>query len=108
MKAIFTPVVAPTPGTSPTAGSISNKNASSGDSSSIEMIGEDSVGVSAGSDCKIKGIKGCWITLSEWTYDEKKKRSVPVCVKSVKIDGKNIKENVFYTLKKGGFVEADK
>jgi len=83
-----------------------SQNASSGDWSQIEMTGEHSVGVSAGADCKIKGIVGCWITLAEWDYVSRLGHSVPVCVKSEKIDGKNLKADTWYKLKNGNFVEA--
>ena len=84
-----------------------SQNASSGDRSQIEMTGEHSVGVSAGADCKIKGIVGCWITLAEWDYVSRLGHSVPVCVKSAKIDGKKLKADTWYELKNGAFVEAE-
>ena len=53
-----------------------------------------------------RGKKGSWITLSEWKWDDKKKRNVPVCVKTKKIDDKTIKEDTFYKLKDGKFVKV--
>ena len=38
--------------------------------------------------------------IKEWV------NNIPVCVKSVKIDGKKIKANVFYQLKNGKFIEV--
>ena len=84
-----------------------SQNASSGDLSQIEMTGKDSVGVSAGRECKIKGVVGCWVTLAEWRYDKAKNRFVPVYVKSARIDGKKLKADTWYTLKNGKFVEAE-
>jgi ribosomal protein L21E len=83
----------------------SSKLASSGDYSKLEMNGQDSVGAAIGIDNKAKGKKGNWITLAEWRYDDKKGRSVPVYVKSAKIDGKRLKEDTWYILKDKKFQE---
>jgi hypothetical protein len=83
-----------------------SKLAASGDCSQLEMTGQDSVGAAIGINNRIKGAVGDWITLSEWAYNNKKQRYVPVCVKSEKIDGKNIKPDTWYTLKDGKFVEV--
>jgi len=83
-----------------------SKQAASGNHSQQELNGEDSIAVSAGHDSKAKGKKGCWIALSEWKYDKKKLRMVPVCVKAAKIDGKRLKENTWYRLKNKKFVEV--
>ena len=53
-----------------------------------------------------KGKKGSWITLSEWEYNEEEKVYIPVCVKTKKIDGVKIKEDTYYKLKNGRFVEV--
>jgi hypothetical protein len=53
-----------------------------------------------------KGKIGSWITLSEWEYNEKENANIPVCVKTEKIDGEKIKEDTYYTLKNGVFVEV--
>jgi len=76
----------------------SNQLASSGDHSKLALNGKDSVGAAIGINNQIKGKVGCWITLSE--YDNNKIK----CVKSAKIDGKKIKEDVWYKLKNGKFV----
>jgi hypothetical protein len=83
-----------------------SKLAASGDCSQLEMTGQDSVGAAIGINNRIKGAVGDWITLSEWAYNNEKQRYVPVCVKSEKIDGKNIKPDTWYTLKDGKFVEV--
>jgi hypothetical protein len=70
------------------------------------MLGADSVSVDAGMNGKAKGKIGCWFCLSEWKYDEKLKRSVPLCVKATQIDGKKIKEDVWYMLTNGKFTEV--
>lgn len=69
--------------------------------------GEDSVICCAGLGSKVKAKKGSWITLSEWQKDEKKDRWVPKCVKTEFVDGETIKEDTWYTLKDGEFVEVD-
>ena len=74
---------------------------SSGDLAKIKSEGNNAVVAAIGIDSKIKAKKGSWITLAE--YDEDLK---PVCVRSAQIDGKSLKEDVFYQLKGGEFVEA--
>ena len=77
------------------------KIGSSGDDAKIKSEGNNAVVAAIGIDSKIKAKKGSWITLAE--YDEDLK---PVCVRSAQIDGKSLKEDVFYQLKGGEFVEA--
>ena len=84
----------------------SAKIGSSGDYAQINSTGEDAVIMCAGSRSKAKGKKGSWITLAEWVKDEEKGRYVPVCVKTERVDGEKIKEDTYYTLKNGEFVEA--
>ena len=79
---------------------------SSGYSAQIGSSGEDSVICCAGRNSMVKAKKGSWITLSEWKYDSKKGRVVPVCVKTEFVDGERIKEDVFYKLIDGQFVEV--
>ena len=74
---------------------------SSGDLAKIESEGNNAVVAAIGMDSKIKAKKGSWITLAEYGEDMK-----PVCVRSAQIDGKSLKEDVFYQLKGGEFVEA--
>ena len=84
----------------------SAKIGSSGNSAQIECSGHDSVICCAGDESIVKATVGCWITLSEWKYDNIKRRSVPVCVKTEYVDGERIKENTFYKLVNGEFVEV--
>ena len=79
---------------------------SSGEGARIGSLGADSVICCAGHGCKVRAKKGSWITLSEWAYSEEKQHSVPVCVKTEFVDGEKIKEDVFYMLKGGKFVEV--
>ena len=79
---------------------------SSGDSARINATGEDSVICCAGIDAKARAKKGSWITLSEWKYNKEKDIYVPVCVKTEQVDGERIKEDTWYQLKDGEFVEC--
>ena len=79
---------------------------SSGDSAKIDCTGADSVICCAGHGSAVKAKEGCWITLSEWKYDDGKYRWVPVCVKTEFVDGERIKADVFYRLKDGQFREV--
>ena len=84
------------------ASGYNSKLAASGDGSQLELNGLKSVGANIGVNGKIKGKKGDWIVLAE--YDE---NILPICVKSAQIDGEKIKEDTFYQLKNGEFVEID-
>ena len=84
----------------------SAKIGSSGYYAQINCTGSDSVICCAGNDSVVKAPAGCWITLSEWKYDGKKGRTVPVCVKTEYVDGERIKADTPYTLKNGEFVEV--
>ena len=79
---------------------------SSGYSAKINSTGEDSVIMCAGDNSKAKAKAGSWITLSEWKWNDDKKRRVPVCVKTEFVDGNNIKADTWYQLKNGEFVEV--
>jgi hypothetical protein len=85
----------------------SSQLASSGDFSQIAMTGQDSVGACVGIQSKIKGKKGCWITLAEWKFDSEKERYAPICVKSAQIDGEILKEDTWYELIDGEFTEKE-
>ena len=85
----------------------SAKIGSSGYYAQINSTGEDAVIMCAGRRSKAKGKKGSWITLAEWVKDEEKGRYVPICVKTERVDGEKIKEDTYYTLKNGEFVEVE-
>lgn len=68
----------------------------------VVLNGKKSIGTNIGVHGIIKGKKGCWITLAE--YDDNYKIK---CVKSKKIDGKKLKEDTWYTLKNGKFIEVE-
>ena len=76
-----------------------------GDQSAAIVEGKESIALATGINSKAKGKIGCFIVLSEWKEINYEYHIVDV--KSEKVDGKNIKEDTFYTLKDGTFVEAD-
>ena len=79
---------------------------SSGDSAQIESTGKYAVVMCAGHDSMAKAKKGSFITLAEWEYSDELNRWIPKNVKTRKVDGKNIKEDTFYKLVNGKFVEV--
>ena len=82
------------------------KIGSSGNGAQINSNGKHAVICCAGEKSIAKGKIGSWITLSEWKYSKEEKMNIPVCVKTEKIDGERIKEDTFYKLVNGEFVEA--
>ena len=81
------------------------KIGSSGDDAQIDSTGEGCVIMCAGINSVAKASKGSWITLSEWSYSDKKKRYIPVCVKTEFVDGEKIKADTYYKLAGGVFKE---
>ena len=79
---------------------------SSGDYAQINSTGDDSVVCCAGKGAIARAKKGSWITLSEWKYSDEKRRYIPICVKTEQVDGERIKEDTWYKLEGGEFVEA--
>ena len=80
------------------------KIGSSGDYAQIGSTGKNAVVMCAGNESVAKAKIGSWITLAEW----KKVNGVytPVCVKTEQVDGERIKEDTFYKLENGNFIEA--
>jgi hypothetical protein len=78
---------------------------SSGNGAKIDSTGEDCVIMCAGFNSVAKASKGSWITLSEWSYSNKKKRFIPICVKTEFVDGEKIKADTYYKLDGGVFKE---
>lgn len=64
--------------------------------------GDQGIACALGYKCKAKGAKGCWLVLAE--RDENGKI---LNVKTFCVDGKNIKENIFYVLENGKLTEAE-
>ena len=78
---------------------------SSGYGAKIDSTGEGCVIMCAGINSVAKASKGSWITLSEWSYSDKKQRYIPVCVKTEFVDGEKIKADTYYKLAGGVFKE---
>ena len=78
----------------------------SGDSGAAEVSEKESIAISLGVDGRAKGNKGCWLTIAEWG-ESKNGEMHRKDVKTVKVDGERIKENTWYALKGGKFVEVE-
>ena len=76
----------------------------SGKQGAAANSGVEGVAVSLGIKGKAKGILDSFLIISEWEEIAEKWHRVDV--KSVKVDGKKIKANIFYILKNGKFMEA--
>ena len=76
-----------------------------GNRSAAIVEGKESIALAAGIKSKAKGKIGCFIVLAEWKEINYEYHLVDV--KSAKVDGENIKEDTFYMLKDGKFVEVD-
>ena len=63
--------------------------------------GKDNVAVANGAHSKAQGALGCYLVLTEYGDDGNM-----LWAKMAKVDGASVKENVWYTLKNGEFVEA--
>ena len=83
------------------------KIGSSGKHAKIDSTGKYSVIMCAGNGSKAKGKIGSWITLAEWKCEDKEYRWKPKYVKTEYIDGTRIKEDTWYHLKNGEFVEYE-
>lgn len=69
---------------------------------SAKACGKDSIAVVNGAYGKACGALGCYLVLTEYDDDGNM-----LWAKMAKVDGAHIKENVWYTLKNGEFVEAE-
>jgi len=83
----------------PTSG-YSSHAATSGNSSHAATSGAESIAAAIGRQAKAKAALGNWLVLAEYEKDSPKVLSV----KTAKVDGKKIKADTFYELKKGKFV----
>lgn len=84
-----------------------NKSAetNTGNQSAAIVEGKESIALATGIKSKAKGKIGCFIVLTEWKEINNEYHIVDI--KSAKVDGENIKEDTFYMLKDGKFVEVD-
>lgn len=67
---------------------------------SAKADGKDSVAVVNGACGKACGALGCYLVLTDYDDD-----GHMICAKMARVDGSAIRENVYYTLKNGEFVE---
>ena len=74
-----------------------------GNYSAATVDGNESIAMVTGKDSMAKGSLGCWIVLTERDEEYKIKD-----VKSFKVDGVNIKADVYYTLIDGVSIESNK
>ena len=90
-------------GYSSTAGSSGDSStaAATGSYCSAKADGKDSIAVVNGACGKACGALGCYLVLTEYDDDGNM-----LLAKMAKVDGAVIKENTWYTLKNGEFVEA--
>jgi hypothetical protein len=75
-----------------------------GNYSVASNLGQKSISSCLGVRGQVSGKKGTWLVVAEWIQDEDWNWEVKE-VKTVKVDGKKIKENTYYTLEHGEFVE---
>jgi len=80
-------------------------SATSGNSAHSATSGKESISSSIGYNSMDKSIIGNWIVVSEIEY--KNWEYKVLWVKTAKIDWKELKENTFYQLKNGEFIEAE-
>lgn len=76
------------------------KSSVSGNSGMSSAFGKESIACVLGSKGKAQGSIGAWLVLCEYNGTK------ILNIKSVKVDGKKIKEKTWYELKKGKFVEV--
>ena len=86
-----------------TAGSSGNYStaAATGSFCRAKADGKDSIAVANGCRSKARGARGCYLVLTEYDDDGNM-----LLAKMAKVDDSVIKENVWYTLKNGEFVEC--
>lgn len=83
------------------------KISSTGNYTKIISTGDNAVICCTGFKSSVKAKKGSLVTLSEWKYSEDQKCYVPIDMKTERVDGENIKEDTWYMLQDGEFVECE-
>lgn len=79
--------------------------ASSGYSTSVDSSGKEAIVSCTGANSVAKAKKGSWVTLAEWQTIVGHKKLI--CVKTEYVDGERIKEDTWYKLENGEFVESN-
>lgn len=77
----------------------------SGYRSVAEVTNNESVACALGNKSKAKGKVGSWLVVCEWEQINYKWHRIDT--QCVKVDGEKIKEDTYYTLKGGKFVECE-
>ena len=72
-----------------------------GNCGAASATGKESIACGLGFSCKAKGAKGCWLVIAERDNSNR-----ILSLRTVKVDGKDIKADTWYTLQGGQFVEA--
>ena len=75
-----------------------------GDYSVAKNLGIKGISSNLGFKGKSSGKKGTWLVLAEWIYNDEMQYEVKE-IKTVVVDGKKIKEDTYYSLEDGKFVE---
>ena len=76
--------------------------AATGSRCRAKVDGKDSIAVANGHGSKARGALGCYLVLTEYDDD-----GHMLCAKMARVDGSTVKEDVWYTLKNGEFVESE-
>ena len=74
----------------------------SGFKSSAATSNKNAIVLACGKKAKAKGVKGSYLVLTEWNEDS----TELLCAKMERVDGEKIKENIWYVLQNGEFVEV--
>lgn len=85
---------------------VSARISSSGDRATIDSQGLHADICCAGRFSHVKARIGSWITLTEWEYSEDSGAFVPTHTRTEQVDGKRIREDVYYCLTDGDFTEV--
>ena len=89
-------------GKEPFSSGYSSTAAATGAYCRAKADGKDNIAVANGAHSKARGAMGCYLVLTEYDND-----CHMLCAKMAQVDGKSVKENVWYTLENGEFVEAE-
>ena len=81
-------------------------SATTGDRANSEVNGTNSIDGALGVNSKVKGNLSCFIICAEWEQD-KNYNWIPKNVKSIKVDGKKIKANIWYKVENNKWVECE-
>ena len=76
-----------------------------GNNGTATASGKDSFAVNTGLEGKVRGKIGCYIAAAEWDISDGERKLIDF--RAVKVDGVRIKEDVYYKLVNGEFVEAE-